>query len=82
MKVRIGESKLLRRRRDTEELRQLCDTISEAYRDRDLFDFASRTDMAVSRLLKHVGIDGMPKADGQRPAGGEHTANGVQPPRP
>jgi hypothetical protein len=64
------------RERDTAELRQLCDTISDAYRDQNLFDFANRTDMAISRLLKHVGIDGTPKADGRRPTGPQHKANG------
>jgi hypothetical protein len=51
--------------RTTDELRKLCDTASEAYRDKDVFDFVISTDSALSRLLRHVGIDGMSESDGR-----------------
>jgi hypothetical protein len=52
------------RERLTDELRKLCDTTSEAYRDKDVFDFVNTTDSALSRLLRHMGIDGRPEPDG------------------
>jgi hypothetical protein len=47
----------------TDGLRKLCDTTSEAYRDKDVFEFVNSTDSALSRLLRHVGIDGMSESD-------------------
>jgi hypothetical protein len=39
------------------ELRDLCDTTAQAYRDMGVFEFVNQTDSAMSRLLRHVGID-------------------------
>jgi hypothetical protein len=62
------------RERAAEELRKLCDTASQAYRDKDLFDFANSMDSPLSRLVQHV--YGMPET----PGGEEATTNGVGPP--
>lgn len=53
------------RERVTDDLRKLCDTTSEAYRDKDVFDFVISTDSALSRLLHHVGVDGASGPDGR-----------------
>ncbi|MGI8447908.1 MAG: hypothetical protein ACR2MP_12160 [Streptosporangiaceae bacterium] len=65
----------------TNELRKLCDTTSEAYRDKDLFDFVNTTDSALSRLLRHMGIDGAPEPDGGVVRGMGEAGNGAGPPR-
>lgn len=46
-----------------DELRKLCDTTSEAYRDKDVFEFVASTDSALSRLLRHMGINGASEPD-------------------
>ncbi len=46
------------RERVTDDLRKLCDTAGDAYRDKEVFDFVISTDSALSRLLHHVGVDG------------------------
>lgn len=69
------------RERLTDELRKLCDTTSEAYRDKDVFDFVNTTDSALSRLLRHMGIDGAPGPDGEVTKGMGEAVNGAGPPR-
>lgn len=68
------------RERLTDELRKLCDTTSDAYRDKDVFDFVNTTDSALSRLLRHVGIDGAPEPDGGAAKGMGEAVNGAGPP--
>lgn len=50
--------------RITEGLRQLCDAATEAYQDKDVFDFSMTTDSALSRLLRHIGADGAVRPNG------------------
>jgi hypothetical protein len=69
------------RERLTDELRKLCNTTSEAYRDKDVFDFVNTTDSALSRLLRHMGIDGTSAPDGGVANGRGEAANGAGPPR-
>jgi len=69
------------RERLTDELRKLCDTTSEAYRDKDVFDFVSTTDSALSRLLHHMGIDSTSAPDGGVANGRGEAANGAGSPR-
>jgi hypothetical protein len=69
------------RERLTDELRKLCDTTSEAYRDKDVFDFVNTTDSALSRLLRHMGIDSTSAPDGGVANGRGAAANGAGPPR-
>jgi hypothetical protein len=38
----------------TKDLRDLCDTATEAYREKGLYEFAMTTDNAFSRLLQHI----------------------------
>jgi hypothetical protein len=68
------------RERLTDELRKLCDTTSEAYRDKDVFDFVNTTDSALSRLLRHMGIDGASGPVGGMANGRSDAANGAGPP--
>ena len=69
------------RERLTDELRKLCDTTSEAYRDKDVFDFVNTTDSALSRLLRHMGIDGAPESDGGVDKRMGEAVNGARLPR-
>lgn len=64
-----------------DELRKLCDTTSEAYRDKDVFEFVISTDSALSRLLRHVGIDSTSEPDGGLTSGENEAANGAHPSR-
>jgi len=64
------------RERLTDELRKLCDTTSEAYRDKDVFEFVTSTDSALSRLLRHVHIENPSEADGGLAGGGGESVNG------
>jgi hypothetical protein len=75
------EQRTSERERLTEGLRKLCDTATEAYRDKDVFDFVYSTDSALSRLLRHVGIDDVPGPGGKQAGEGGGTANGAHPPR-
>jgi hypothetical protein len=65
----------------TDELRKLCDTTSEAYRDKDVFDFVSTTDSALGRLLRHLGIENASGPDGGPASGRSETVNGTDVPR-
>lgn len=53
--------------RIAKDLRDLCDTATEAYREKDLYDFAMTTDNAFSRLLRHIGQEpaSAPNGDGR-----------------
>lgn len=51
-----------------EDLRDLYDTATEAYRDKDVFDFVMTTDSALSRLLRHIRVDDGPSPNGANPA--------------
>jgi hypothetical protein len=39
------------------ELKRLCDTTSDAYREMGVFDFVVETDGALATLIRHLGID-------------------------
>lgn len=52
--------------RITDGLRELCDAATEAYQDKDVFEFVMTTESAISQLLQHI------KADSA------HSSNGVQ----
>jgi hypothetical protein len=62
--------------RITEGLRELCDAATEAYQDKDVFDFSMTTDSALSRLLRHIGADGATSPNGAASANGTLSANG------
>jgi hypothetical protein len=64
------------RERLTDELSKLCDTTSEAYRDKDVFDFVTSTDSALSRLLRHVHIESPSGSDGGLASGAGEAVNG------
>lgn len=64
----------------TDELRKLCDTTSEAYRDKDVFEFVNGTNSALSRLLRHVGIDGASGTEREPVSAAGESANGASPP--
>jgi hypothetical protein len=57
--------------RITEGLRDLCDAATEAYQDKDVFDFYMTTESALSRLLRHIGANGSsgPNGGSARSAG-------------
>jgi hypothetical protein len=48
----------------TQDLRDLCDTATEAYREKGLYEFAMTTDNAFSRLLSHVAQETTPSPNG------------------
>lgn len=48
----------------TKDLRELCDTATEAYREKGLYEFAMTTDNAFSRLLHHITQEGQPNLNG------------------
>jgi hypothetical protein len=50
-----------------DDLRDLFDTATEAYRDKDVFDFAMTTDSALRRLLRHIRADETPSPNGTKP---------------
>ena len=50
-----------------EDLRELFDTATAAYRDMDVFDLVMTTDSALSRLLRHIRADGTPSPNGSKP---------------
>jgi hypothetical protein len=62
--------------RITEGLRDLCDAATEAYQDKDVFDFSMTTDSALSRLLRHIGADGPISPNGAASTNGASSANG------
>ncbi|HEV2376462.1 MAG TPA: hypothetical protein VGS19_30355 [Streptosporangiaceae bacterium] len=64
------------RERVTDELRKLCDTTSDAYRDKGVFDFVTSTESAINRLLRHVGANSASKSDGKPGSGESGTGNG------
>jgi hypothetical protein len=64
--------------RITEGLRDLCDAATEAYQDKDVFDFYTTTESAISRLLRHVGADSATSPNGTSP-NGTASANGSSP---
>jgi hypothetical protein len=68
------------RERLTDELRKLCDTTSEAYRDKDVFEFVTSTDSALSRLLRHVRIESTSGSDVRLASGGGEATNGDRTP--
>jgi hypothetical protein len=68
------------RERLTDELRKLCDTTSEAYRDKDVFEFVTSTDSALSRLLRHVHIESPSRSDGGPASAGSEAVNGDRTP--
>ena len=76
----VIEKRMSERERLTDELRKLCDTTSEAYRDKDVFDFVKTTDSALSRLLRHIGIEGTSAPDVGMASGRGEAANGAGPP--
>jgi hypothetical protein len=53
--------------RITEGLRDLCDAATEAYQDKDVFDFYMTTESALSRLLRHIGANDSSSANGGPP---------------
>jgi hypothetical protein len=53
----------------TKELRDLCDTATDAYREKGLYDYAMTTDNAFSRLLEHINQGSGPSANGGGPNG-------------
>jgi hypothetical protein len=57
--------------RITEGLRDLCDAATEAYQDKDVFDFYMTTESALGRLLRHIGAD-----DSSSPNGGPGRSGG------
>lgn len=57
--------------RITEGLRDLCDAATEAYQDKDVFDFYLTTESALSRLLRHIGAN-----DSTSPNGGPARSTG------
>jgi hypothetical protein len=48
----------------TEDLRELCGTATEAYRDKDVFEFVMDTESAFRRLLQHIDADGTSHPNG------------------
>jgi hypothetical protein len=50
-----------------DDLRDLFDTATEAYRDKDVFDFAINTDSALNRLLRHIRTEETPGPNGTKP---------------
>lgn len=50
-----------------DDLRDLFDTATEAYRDKDVFDFVMTTDSALSRLLRHIRAEETPSPNGTKP---------------
>lgn len=64
MAKRASERKQL-----THDLHDLYDRASEAYRDKDVFEFVTTTDSALGRLLSHLRIDGTDRPDGGLPDG-------------
>lgn len=67
------------RERDRDDLRKLFDTTSEAYRNRDVFDFVISADSALSRLLRHVGIDSVPGTEHRPASSPNESENGASP---
>jgi hypothetical protein len=74
------EKRTSEQERHKDELRKLCDTTTEAYRDKDVFDFVSSTDSALSRLLRHLGIEAASGPGGGQATGGSDAMNGVEVP--
>lgn len=68
------------RERLTDELRKLCDTTSEAYRDKDVFEFVTSTDSALGRLLRHVNIESPSGSAGGLASAGAEAVNGDRTP--
>jgi hypothetical protein len=62
--------------RITEGLRDLCDAATEAYQDKDVFDFSMTTDSALSRLLRHIGAEDAISPNGAASTNGASSANG------
>jgi hypothetical protein len=58
-----------------EELKKLCDTTSEAYRDMGVFDFVMKTDGALAALIRHLGIDQASHTNGAPQANGTATSS-------
>jgi hypothetical protein len=48
----------------TRDLRDLCDTATEAYREKGAYELVMNTDNAFSRLLSHINRDSAPSANG------------------
>lgn len=72
----IIAARMAERERLTDELSKLCDTTSEAYRDKDVFDFVTSTDSALSRLLRHARIESTSGPDGGLASRGDEAVNG------
>jgi hypothetical protein len=49
----------------TDQLHKILDSTSEAYREKDVFEFVQSTESALGRLLSHLRIDGTEERDGQ-----------------